>query len=71
MIGVGVLFSVIVVLSLLGIRVFTGDISVLRPLNKMVGIKSMKDKPSISYILQVLGLGAILIAIGIIIRLSS
>ncbi len=69
MIGLGVLFFMIVVLSFLGIRVFTGDVSVFIPLNRIVGIESMKNKPTISYILQVLGLVAIPIAIGIIIRL--
>ena len=69
MIGLGVLFFVLVVLSLLGIRVFTGDVSVFLPLNQLVAIESMKNKPSISYILQSLGLGAIPIVIGIIFRL--
>lgn len=71
MIGLGVIFFVIIILSLLGIRVLTGDVSVFLPLNKMVAIESMKNKPSISYILQVLGLGAIPIASGIIFKLFS
>ena len=71
MIVLGVLVFVIVVLSLLGIRVLTGDVSMFLPLNRMVGIESIKNKPSISYVLQMLGLGAIPIAIGIFFQLFS
>ncbi len=66
LIVLGVLFLIIAVLSLFGVQVFSGDISVFLPLNKVVTLETIKSKPGITYILAALGLGIIPIVIGVI-----
>jgi hypothetical protein len=69
--ALGVLFSIIVVLSLLGVHIFTGDVSEFLPLNKVIALESIKSMPRIAYILAALGLGIIPIVIGVILLLIS
>jgi hypothetical protein len=71
MIVFGVLILVVVVISLLGIRVFTGNVSTILPINEIVGIKTIKKGASFFYALLILGLGSIPIIAGILILLFS
>ncbi len=67
MIGLGIVSLVVGVLSLLGTRVFTGDVSLFLPLNELAAIDSLKSRHSIYYVLEVIGLGAIPLAVGILV----
>ena len=70
LIALGILFSIIVLLSLLGVHVFTGDVSEFLPLNKVVALESIKSMPRITYILAALGLGIVPIVIGVMLLLT-
>lgn len=70
LIALGILYSIIVILSLLGVHVFTGDVSEFLPLNKVVALESIKSMPRITYILAALGLGIVPIVVGVILLLT-
>ncbi len=71
LLGLGVLFSIIVVISLLGVHVFTGDVSEFLPLNKVIAFARIKSMPRTAYILAAFRLGIIPIVIGISLLLIS
>ncbi len=71
LIALGVLFSIIVLLSILGVHIFTGDVSEFLPLNKVVSLENITSMPRIANILATFGIGIIPIVIGSILLLLS
>jgi hypothetical protein len=69
MLGFGVLWILFFTLALLGARMFTGDVSIFLAMNEILGIRTIKNKLSISFIFQIIGIGLIQVLVGVIIQL--